>query len=104
MGDQYIVIAHDNRVMNNGNEDNNTQQPQGMFCYPVRRARIYALDLQCKPDWEAPADVDHQMFLLSQPARLPVLVFAVFHTEQRVNQWTLRTSLVAIDRRNGRIV
>ena len=82
------------------------QQPQGMFCYPLRRARIYALDLQGKLAWPAPVDVDHQQFLLSQPGRLPVLFFAVFHYRQswRARRMTLRTSLVAVDRRNGRIV
>ena len=59
------------------------QPPQGMFCYPLRRARIYALDLQGKPAWPAPVDVDHQQFLLSQPGRLPVLVFAAFHYDNR---------------------
>ena len=80
------------------------QPPQGMFCYPVRRARIYALDLKGKLAWPAPVDVDHQQFLLSQPGRLPVLLFAAFHYDNRDGQMTLRTSLVAVDRRNGRIV
>ena len=41
-------------------------------------ARIYALDLKGKLSWPAPVNVDHQYFLLSQPGRLPVLVFAAF--------------------------
>ena len=102
MGDQYIVLANDNRVLDNAIE--NIQPPQGMFCYPIRRARIYALDLQGKLAWPAPVDVDHQQFLLSQPGRLPVLLFAVFHYDNHGGQMTLRTSLVAVDRRNGRIV
>jgi hypothetical protein len=101
MGDQYIVLAHDNRPL--GNEQQ-LQTMQGMFCYPVRRARIYALDLQGKLAWPAPVDVDHQQFLLSQPGRVPVLVFAGFHNDMRGVQNNLRTSLVAVDRRNGRIV
>ena len=102
MGDQYIVLVNDNRVL--GNEDQGFQPPQGMFCYPVRRARIYALDLQGKLAWPAPADVDHQQFLLSQPGQLPVLFFGVFHYDNRGGQMSVRTSLVAVDRRNGRIV
>ena len=82
MGDQYIVLAHDNRILGNGNEDQ-MQPAQGAFCYPVRRARLYALDLKGKPAWPAPVDVDHQQFLLSQPARLPVLLFAGFHFNNR---------------------
>ena len=110
MGEQYIVLAHDNRVIV-GNDDG--MQPQGMFCYPVRRGRFYALDLQGKLAWPAPVDVDHQHFLLGQPGRLPVLCFAAFHFENngagqpRRNfrpMNNLRTSLVAVDRRNGRIV
>ena len=54
-----------------------------MFCYPVRRARLYALDLKGKLAWPAPVDVDHQQFLLSQPGRLPVLLFAAFHFDNR---------------------
>ena len=101
MGDQYIVLANDNRVQ--GNEIENIQPPNGMSCYPVRRARIYALDLKGKLAWPAPVDVDHQQFLLSQPGRLPVLLFAALHYPTRAGQ-TMRTSLVAIDRRNGNIV
>jgi outer membrane protein assembly factor BamB len=103
MGDQYIVLAHDNRMLGNA-EDAGTQPPQGMFCCPVRRARVYALDLRGKLAWPAPVDVDHQQFLLSQPGRLPVLFFAAFHYDNRGGQMLLRTSLVAVDRRNGRIV
>ncbi len=105
MGDQYIVLAHDSRTQVNINEDNGMQQPQGLFCYPVRRARIHALDLKGKPAWPAPADVDHQQFLLSQPGRLPVLLFAAFHFDNRGGPLNnLRTSLVAVDRRDGRVV
>ena len=114
MGDQYIVLTNDNRVLNNGNEEQ-VQPPQGMSCYPVMRGRIYALDLQGKLAWPAPVDVDHQQFLLSQPGRLPVLLFLVFHFDNRPVQVpnvgqpnvgqvaTWRTSLVAVDRRDGRI-
>ena len=77
--------------------------PHGLFCYPLRRACIYALDLKGKLAWPAPVEVDHQQFLLNQPGRLPVLLFAAFHYELRGIQ-TLRTSLVAVDRRNGNIV
>jgi len=105
MGDQYIVLANDNHMPGNVNEQQ-LQAMQGMFCYPVRRARVYTLDLQGKPVWQAPVDVDHQQFLLSQPGRLPVMFFAGFHNDNRgmPNQNTLRTALVAVDRRNGRIV
>ena len=83
MGDQYIVLAHDNRTQGNGNEDQAMQPLQGMSCYPLRRARIYALDLQGKLAWPAPVDIDHQHFLLSQPGQLPVLLFAAFHYDNR---------------------
>ena len=104
MGDQYIVLTNDNRIQGNNIEEQNVQQPQGVFTFPVRRARIYALDLQGKLAWPAPVDVDHQQFILSQPGRLPVLLFAVFHYDNANGRMTLRASLVAVDRRNGRIV
>jgi outer membrane protein assembly factor BamB len=106
MGDQYIVLAHDNRSLGNMNEDQGMQPPQGMSVFPVRRARIYALDLHGKPAWPAAVDVDHQQFLLNQPGRLPVLLFASYHFENRNgnNMNSLRSSLVAVDRRHGRIV
>ncbi|MGO9109239.1 MAG: PQQ-binding-like beta-propeller repeat protein [Thermoguttaceae bacterium] len=105
MGDQYIVLAHDNHMAGNLNVNDQLMQPlQGMFCYPVRRARVYALDLKGKLTWPAPIDVDHQQFLLSQPGRLPVLLFAGFRNENLNGQITARTPLVAVDRRNGRIV
>ncbi len=100
MGDQYIVLAQDNTA--NGNDDG--MQAQGMFSYPVRRGRIYAIDLKGKLAWTAPTDVDHQQFLLSQPGRLPVLIFANFHYENQGGQMQLRTSMRVLDRRNGRIV
>ncbi len=104
LGDQYIVLAHDNRVLGNGGEDQ-LQPLQGMSCCPIRRARVYALDLQGKLAWPAPVDIDHQQFLLGQPGRLPALIFAGFHNQFRNNgQNDVRTSLVAVDRRNGRIV
>ena len=75
-----------------------------MSVLSLRRARIYALDLKGKPAWPAPVDVDHQQFLLSQPGRLPVLFFAASTTKSRTANEHLRTSLVVVDRRNGRIV
>ena len=87
MGDQYIVVANDNHVLNNNNvEEQGTQQPQGMFCYPVALGMlIYALDLQGKFAWPARVDVDHQHLLLSPTGaaagvvvcRLPVLTIVV---------------------------
>ena len=105
LGDQYIVIVQDRRTL--GNENNNEQQmqaPQGALSYPICRSRIYAVDLQGKPAWPEPVDIDHQYFLLSQPPRLPVLVFCGMRYEQSGNQAHLRTSLVAVDRRDGRVV
>ena len=103
MGDQYIVLAHDERTVDNVNEGP-IGQPQGMLSCPVRRARLYALDLQGRLAWPAPVDVDHQQFLLSQPGRLPVLLFSVVRFQNVGGQFSMQTSLVAVDRRNGRIV
>ena len=49
--------------------------------------------------------MDHHCFLLSQPANLPVLLFGSLRYEQVPNQGTrMRTTLLAVDRRDGRIV
>jgi hypothetical protein len=106
MGDQYIVLTNDNRVPGNAYEQQ-AQPPQGMSCFALRRGRIHALDLQGKLAWPAPVDVDGRQFPLSQPGRLPVLLFAAFRyatSAAQPGQTTLQTLLVAVDRRNGRIV
>jgi outer membrane protein assembly factor BamB len=104
MGDQYIVIAQDRSANNNGNNEQ-TQPPRGMLGYGLRRARLYAIDLQGRLAWSEPVDTDHHCFLLTQPARLPVLLFGSFRYEQVNNQGTrMRTTLLAVDRRDGRIV
>lgn len=103
MDDQYIVLVQDRSAANNnGNEM--AQPPQGAVGSSARRARVYALDLQGKLAWPAPADVDQECFLLNQPARLPVLVFCNFNRELNGNQNRVRTALVAVDRRDGRVV
>ena len=105
MGDQYIVAVNGSRVAGNNNGDEAIHPMQGMFCYPLNLGRIYALDLKGKLAWPAPVNVDHQHLLLSQPGRLPVLCFATFHVDPRGGGMTnQRVSLVAVDRRNGRIV
>jgi outer membrane protein assembly factor BamB len=103
MGEQYLIIAQD-RSPNNGNNEQ-MQPPRGMLGYGLRKARLYAIDLQGKLAWPAPVDVDHHCFLLSQPSHLPVLLFGSFRYEQVNAQGTrMRTTLLAVDRRDGRIV
>ena len=102
LGNQYIVLANDNRS-GNGNEEQGMQSLQGWPAIPCP-ARIYALDLQGKLAWPAPVNVDHNQFLLGQPGQLPVLLFAAFRYDNRGGPTPLRTSLVAVDRRNGCIV
>ncbi len=104
LGDQYLVIAQDRTVNNNGNNEQ-IQPPRGMIGYGLRKARLYAIDLQGKLAWPEPVDVDHNCFLLSQPARLPVLLFGGLRYEQVNNQGPrMRSALLAVDRRDGRIV
>jgi outer membrane protein assembly factor BamB len=103
MGDQYIVLVQDRSAgINNGNEM--AQPPQGSLSSSARHARVYALDLQGKLAWPEPADVDQESFLVTQPTRLPVLVFCSFNRELNGNQNRVRTALVAVDRRDGCIV
>ena len=103
MGDQYIVLVQDRSAgNNNGNEM--AQPPQGALGCSCAAARIYALDLQGKLAWPEPADVDQECFLARPNPRLPVLVFCSFNRELNGNQNRVRTALVAVDRRDGRIV
>ena len=104
LGDQYLVIAQDRSANNNGNNEQ-IQPPRGMLGYGLLKARLYAIDLQGKLVWPEPVDVDHHCFLLSQPARLPVLLFGGLRYDQVNNQGArMRTTLLAVDRRDGRVV
>ncbi len=103
LGDQYVVIAQDRTVNNNGNNEQ-IQRTRGMLGYGLRKARLYAIDLQGKLAWPEPVNVDHNCFLLSQPANLPVLLFGSFRYEQSNQGTRMRTTLLAVDRRVGRIV
>jgi outer membrane protein assembly factor BamB len=106
MGEQYIVLAMDRNFPVNNLNNNQMRSPQGMLGFSVRQARVYAIDLQGKLAWPEPTDVDQQQFLLSQPGRLPVLLFGSFQFDRFNNQGVARsrTVLTAIDRRDGRIV
>ena len=104
LGDQYFLLVHD--ATPRGHMAGRPIQPlPGTLYQPIRRARLYALDRQGKPMWPRPAEVRDQHFLLSQPARLPVLVFACGRFEQRKDghMWT-RTYVLGIDRRTGRVI
>jgi outer membrane protein assembly factor BamB len=105
LGDQYIAIAEDrsgNNNFNNGMEQ--IRPPQGMLSHGLRRARIYAFDLQGKPVWPEPLDIDHQFYVKSQPGRLPVLLFGSFNYEQSNTGARMRIAVGAVDRRDGRVV
>ena len=105
MGDQYIVVTQDRRSVETNNNEDQMQPLQGMLSYTLRRSRIYAIDMQGKLAWPEPVDIDYSQFPLSQPGRLPVLVFCSFHFDrQNQNQSTFRTVVTAVDRRNGRVV
>ncbi len=80
-------------------------QPLSFTLYvPIRRGRLYALDLQGHPVWPAPVTIQDQNFLLGQPAGVPVLAFACQRFEQRRQTMTVKTTIEAIDRRTGRAV
>ena len=104
LGDQYLVLAHEMR--RSSRRDNQPLSPvPGALYQAVQHGQLFALDEQGKPQWPAGVLVEGQHLLLSQPARLPVIVLASLRHQQRPNgqRWP-KMSIQAVDRRNGRIV
>jgi hypothetical protein len=107
LGDQYFLLTHDAR-QRGGAAAARPFQPLSFTLYvPIRRGRLYALDLQGQPAWPAPVTIQDQNFLLGQPARVPVLAFACQRFEQRPKQamtMVVKTTIETIDRRTGRVL
>lgn len=102
LGRQYFLLTNDGTNPQRPNQV--TLQPlQGTLYQPVRKGRLYALDLQGKTMWPSPVAVQDQYFLLNQPADVPLLAFACMRYEQRGNP-RVRTSLACVDRRTGRLI
>jgi len=80
------------------------QQPiPGMHCGQVPFGRVYAYSLEGKRLWAEPLELRQQNMLFSQPAGLPVVIFATQQFERR-NQGggTFHVQLLVIHKQTGR--
>ena len=74
---------------------------------PVQEGRLYAFDSRGKLLWPAPVKIENQRVALNQPTELPILTFAcrVLDEDESSGQYNgYKTSLLCIDKRNGRTV
>jgi outer membrane protein assembly factor BamB/tetratricopeptide (TPR) repeat protein len=103
--DQFLLITQSGE-----GEDDAQRQVQAMpgtngeRVQRVTKGRVYGFDRQGKSLWPKPVKIDDQFLLLDQPSRLPVLVFAAMINQRVQQRMENTTALLAIDRRNGRVV
>jgi hypothetical protein len=76
---------------------------------PIRTGRLYAFDRATyRPSWQSPAYISQFGLPLEQPAELPLLVFLRQLTPTGTADLAMsrepRTSVLVLDRRDGRIV
>ncbi len=101
LGEQYFVIPF-------GIPPGFQQMPQqpmpGMHSGHVPFGRVYAYSLEGKRLWPEPVELRQQNVLFSQPAGLPVLIFATQLFERRDQGGTFHIHLLVIDKQTGRKV
>jgi hypothetical protein len=103
--DQFLLITQ----CGEGEDDAQRQmQPMpgtnGERVQRVTKGRVYGFDRRGKSLWPKPVKIDDQFLLLDQPSQLPVLIFAAMINQRSQQQMENTTALLAIDRRNGRVV
>ncbi len=103
-GSQYLLLTHSDKPRKD-NANTNTQQLPGTQSYAIPQGQVYSFDRQGKLLWLDPVTIEDQQFLLGQPERLPVVVFACQQYGQRANgqQW-MKTSVLCLDKRSGRVL
>ncbi len=103
--DQFLLITQSGE-----GEDDAQRQMQAMpgtngeRVQRVTKGRVYGFDRRGRSLWPKPVKIDDQLLLLDQPSQLPVLIFAAMINQRRQQQMQNTTALLAIDRRNGRVV
>jgi outer membrane protein assembly factor BamB len=103
--DQYLILTHSAQQESNGAPPRPTQPLPGTGSKPVVNGRLYALARNDKLLWPAPLEIHDQQLLDNQPRGLPVLIFACFFQEYgRNNSGGIKLSILAVDKRSGRIV
>ena len=102
-GGQYLLVTDSDTP--GGNSINFSQDMPGMVSCPIQNGRLYAIDEKGKLTWPAPVEIKDQRFLLTQPERLPVVVFAGQVNVQRLNlPWMFKTRLLCVDKRTGQVL
>ena len=95
--DQYLVIANQQHANPKPNVQPIAQQSATLF---LQRAAVYSFDrVTGKSQWQVPAIIEQHALTLDQPVDLPVLVFF-----QVTRAPTQQTSLICIDKRDGRLL
>ncbi|MGW8256377.1 MAG: hypothetical protein ACWGMZ_02715, partial [Thermoguttaceae bacterium] len=72
----YLVLTQSVQADSKESTRRSTRPLPGHDSKPVSYGRLYAIDQNGKSLWENPAEVRNQQLLISQPAELPVLLFA----------------------------
>jgi len=99
--DQYLVVLY-KRVVS-PDQVRRTFALHGVTSAQIGRAQAYAFDRRGNVLWPSPVTVKDQWLPLGQPSRLPVLAFACIVQERRAGAQTRsKTSILCIDKRNGR--
>jgi hypothetical protein len=103
LGDRYILVTH-------APPRRRTMSPRPIHRTVSRRiykGRVYAFDRQGEKLWPEVPDgvvIENQHILLDQSGRLPVVAFGSMTYERKNNRSRWITSVVLIDKWNGRIV
>jgi hypothetical protein len=103
LGEQIILILH---------SPHRSAPPAGVSVYPmpgasykqIMRGNVYAFDRSGNRLWEDPVLVENRHLVMSQPSRLPVLVFASRIREIENNRSRYKSWVLCIDKRTGRKV
>lgn len=99
--DQYIVVLH-KRVVS-PDQVRQTFAMHGVVSAQLGQAQAHAFDRRGNALWPSPVTIKDQWLPLGQPSRLPVLAFACIVQDRPAGAQTRSTtSLLCIDKRNGR--
>jgi len=101
LGEVYLVVPWG---IPQGFQQMPQQQIPGMQCVQVPFGKVYAYNWEGKRLWPKPLELRHQNLLFSQPAGLPVVIFATQLFERRGQGGTFQVHLLAIDKQTGRKV
>ena len=105
---QYLLVT--NSPPANVQANVNIQPAPGGLNNPIVNGLVYAFargqgDEPARQIWPEPAEVKQQGLVLTQPSEVPLLFFLSHrHTANGVGQHETRTSVLAIDKRNGQRV